>query len=159
MKLNSGIGFAYCFSSTSTLDFDYTYYLQLQLLPTTTTPPHLRLRLIPTSNHFKRLGTIYLTSSPAPQHHLECLSVRGQYRPNRTPGTKRGVGAHVRTSRQSRDCLRVRPFRAPPLFVAVRSASGSVLPTHARARLASLVASPLCAAPCGPFGVRFAQAT
>ena len=56
---------------------------------------------------------------------IGCLSVRGHYRPNRTPGTKRGVGAHVRTARQSRDCLRVRPSRAPPLFVAVRSACGA----------------------------------
>jgi hypothetical protein len=92
-------------------------------------------------------------------YRIECLSVCGHYRPNRTPGTKRGIGAHVRTARQSRDCLRVRPSRAPPLFVAVRSALGPVLPTHARARWRHFVASPLRAAPCGPFGVRFAQAT
>ena len=76
-------------------------------------------------------------------YRIECCSVRGHYRPNRTPGTKRGVGAHVRTARQSRDCLRVRPSRAPPLFVAVRSALGPVLPTHARARWRHFVASPL----------------
>ena len=74
---------------------------------------------------------------------IEWLSVCGHYRPNRTPGTKRGVGAHVRTARQSRDCLRVRPSRAPPLFVAVRSALGPVLPTVARARWRHFVASPL----------------
>ena len=54
------------------------------------------------------------------------------YRPNVTPGTKRGVGAHVCPARQSQDCLRVHPFRAPPLFAAVRSAAGSVQPTVAR---------------------------
>ena len=76
-------------------------------------------------------------------YRIGCCSVRGHYRPNRTPGTKRGVVAHVRTARQSRDCLRVRPSRAPPLFVAVRSALGPVLPTHARARWRHFVASPL----------------
>ena len=64
-----------------------------------------------------------------------CSAVQycGLYRPNVTPGTKRGVGAHVCTARQSQDCLRVHPSRAPPLFVAVRSAAGSVQPTVARA--------------------------
>ena len=76
-------------------------------------------------------------------YRIGCCSVRGHYRPNRTPGTKRGVVAHVRTARQSRDCLRVRPSRAPPLFVAVRSALGPVLPTVARARWRHFVASPL----------------
>jgi hypothetical protein len=80
-------------------------------------------------------------------YRIECLSVCGQYRPNRTPGTKRGVVAHVRTARQSRDCLRVRPSRAPPLFVAVRSALGPVLPTVARGALAALRRIP---APRGP---------
>ena len=76
-------------------------------------------------------------------YRIGCLSVCGHYRPNRTPGTKRGIGAHVRTARQSRDCLRVRPSRAPPLFVAVRSALGPVLPIVARARWRHFVASPL----------------
>ena len=88
-----------------------------------------------------------------------CCSVRGQYRPNCAPNTESAVGSHVRPSRQSRDCLRGRPFRAPVLSVMVRSALGSVLPTVARARWRHFVASPLRAAPCGPFGVRFAQAT
>ena len=83
---------------------------------------------------FSFLEAIYLTSSPAPQHHLECLSVRGQYRPNCAPNTESAVGSHVRPSRQSRDCLLGRPFRAPVLSVMVRSALGSVLPTHVRAR-------------------------
>ena len=64
---------------------------------------------------------------------IECLlRIFVLYRPNVTPGTKRGVGACVRPARQSRDCLRGRPLRAPPLFVAVRSAAGSVQPTVAR---------------------------
>ena len=83
-----------------------------------------------------------------PADRIECCSVCGHYRPNRTPGTKRGVGAHVRTARQSRDCLRVRPSRAPPLFVAVRSALGPVLPTVARGALAALRRIP---APPEPF--------
>ena len=62
-------------------------------------------------------------------NRIGCLSVRGQYRPNRTPGTKRGVGAQVRPSRQSRDCLRGRPFRAPPLFAAVRPARPLAAPS------------------------------
>ena len=78
---------------------------------------------------------------------MKCCSVCGHYRPNRTPGTKRGVVAHVRTARQSRDCLRVRPSRAPPLFVVVRSALGPVLPTVARGALAALRRIP---APRGP---------
>ena len=67
-----------------------------------------------------------------------CLRICGQYRPNRTPGTKSGFGACVRPARQSRDCLRGRPLRAPPLFAAVRSALGSVLPTVARGASAAL---------------------
>ena len=82
-----------------------------------------------------------------PARRIGCCSVRGHYRPNRTPGTKRGIGAHVRTARQSRDCLRVRPSRAPPLFVAVRSALGPVLPTVAQGALAALRSIP---APRGP---------
>ena len=39
---------------------------------------------------------------------------------------------------QSLDCLRGRPLRAPPLFAAVRSALGSVLPTVARGASAAL---------------------
>ena len=67
---------------------------------------------------------------------MQCLPrICGQYRPNRTPGTKSGVGACVRLARQSRDCLRGCPLRAPPLFAAVRSALGSVLPTVARGAL------------------------
>ena len=62
----------------------------------------------------------------------------GHYRPNRTPGTKSSVGACVLPTRQSLDCLRGRPLHAPLLFVAVRPASGAVLPTHARARMAAL---------------------
>ena len=70
---------------------------------------------------------------------MQCLPrICGQYRPNRTPGTKSGVGACVRPARQSRDCLRGRPLRAPPLFAAVRSALGSVLPTVARGASAAL---------------------
>ena len=76
---------------------------------------------------------------------MQCLPrICGQYRPNRTPGTKSGVGACVRPARQSRDCLRGRPLRAPPLFAAVRPASGSVLSTLARARWRHFVVSPLC---------------
>ena len=55
---------------------------------------------------------------------IECLRICGHYRPNHTPGTKSGVGACVRPTRQSRDCLRGRPLRAPPLFAAVRLALG-----------------------------------
>ena len=55
---------------------------------------------------------------------MECFRIRGHYRPNHTPGAKSGVGAHVCTARQSQDCLRVHPFRAPPLFAAVRLALG-----------------------------------
>ena len=62
----------------------------------------------------------------------------GQYRPNRTPGTKSSVGACVLPARQSLDCLRGRPLHAPLLFAAVRPALGAVLPTHARARMAAL---------------------
>ena len=79
---------------------------------------------------------------------LQCrvgrCSVRGQYRPNCAPNTESAVGSHVRPSRQSRDCLRGRPFRAPALSVMVRSALGPVLPTVARARWRLIVASPLC---------------
>ena len=53
---------------------------------------------------------------------MECLRICVHYRPNHTPGTKSGVGACVRPARQSRDCLRGRPLRAPPLFAAVRLA-------------------------------------
>ena len=74
---------------------------------------------------------------------IECCSVRGHYRPNCAPNTESAVGSHVRPSRQSRDCLRGRPFRAPVLSVMVRSALGSVLPTVARARWRHFVASPL----------------
>ena len=69
---------------------------------------------------------------------MECLRICVQYRPNVTPGTKRGVGACVRPARQSRDCLRDRPLRAPPLFAAVRSAAEPVLPMVARGALAAL---------------------
>ena len=64
-----------------------------------------------------------------------CSAVQycGLYRPNRTPNTESAVGSHVRPARQSGDCLRGRPFRAPSLSVMVRSALGSVQPTVARA--------------------------
>ena len=78
---------------------------------------------------------------------MKCCSVRGHYRPNRTPSTKRGVVAHVRTARQSRDCLRVRPSRAPPLFVAVRSACGAGTAHRCTGALAALRRIP---APRGP---------
>ena len=55
---------------------------------------------------------------------MECLRICGHYRPNHTPGAKSGVGACVRPARQSRDCHRGRPLRAPPLFAAVRLALG-----------------------------------
>ena len=55
---------------------------------------------------------------------MQCLRICGHYRPNHTPGTKSGIGACVRPARQSRDCLRGRPPRAPPLFAAVRLALG-----------------------------------
>ena len=76
-------------------------------------------------------------------YRIECCSVRGQYRPNCAPNTESAVGSHVRPARQSRDCLRGRPFRAPVLSVMVRSALGPVLPTVARARWRHFVASPL----------------
>ena len=111
-------------------------------------PPN-RIKCLPVRGHYRP------NREPNPEnagcmrrgYRIECLSVCGQYRPNRTPGTKRGVVAHVRTARQSRDCLRVRPSRAPPLFVAVRSALGPVLPTVARGALAALRRIP---APRGP---------
>ena len=45
---------------------------------------------------------IYLTSFPAlfaSQYHLECLSVRGQYRPIRAPNPENAVGSRVRPRR------------------------------------------------------------
>ena len=72
----------------------------------------------------KAKGTIYLTSSPTPQCRLECLSVRGQYRPNRAPNPESAVGSRVRPARQSRDCLRGRPLHTPVLSAMVCSAYG-----------------------------------
>jgi hypothetical protein len=66
---------------------------------------------------------------------MECLRICGQYRPNCAPNTERAVGTRVRPSRQSQDCLRGRPLRAPALSVMVRSALGPVLPTVARGAL------------------------
>ena len=66
---------------------------------------------------------------------IECLRICGQYRPNCAPNTERAVGTRVRPSRQSQDCLRGRPLRAPALSVMVRSALGPVLPTVARGAL------------------------
>ena len=56
--------------------------------------------------------------------HLECLSVCGQYRPNRAPNPESAVGSRVRPARQSRDCLRGRPLRTPVLSAMVCSAYG-----------------------------------
>ena len=56
--------------------------------------------------------------------HLECLSVRGQYRPNRAPNPESTVGSRVRPARQSRDCLRGRPLHTPVLSAMVCSAYG-----------------------------------
>lgn len=66
---------------------------------------------------------------------IECLRICGQYRPNCAPNTERAVGSRVRPSRQSQDCLRGRPLRAPALSVMVRSALGPVLPMVARGAL------------------------
>ena len=74
---------------------------------------------------------------------MQCCSVRGHYRPNRAPNPENAVGSRVRPARQSRDCLRGRPLRTPAFSAMVRSALGSVLPTHARARWRHFVASPL----------------
>ena len=74
---------------------------------------------------------------------MQCCSVRGHYRPNRAPNPENAVGSRVRPARQSRDCLQGRPLRTPAFSAMVRSALGSVLPTHARARWRHFVASPL----------------
>ena len=67
----------------------------------------------------------FFSRSFAPQHHLECLSVRGQYRPNRALNPESAVGSRVRPARQSRDCLRGRPLRTPVLSEMVCSAYGA----------------------------------
>ena len=66
-------------------------------------------------------GTIYLTSFPAlfaSQYHLECLSVRGQYRPIRAPNPENAVGSRVRPRRLGatslRSCARLRLRGFPP---------------------------------------------
>ena len=78
---------------------------------------------------------VLVKSRKMPGRRMECLRICGQYRPNCAPNTERAVGSCVRPSRQSQDCLRGRPLRAPALSVMVRSALGPVLPTVARGAL------------------------
>ena len=63
------------------------------------------------------------------------------------------IGSHVRPSRQSRDCLRGRPFRTLHVSALLRSASGPVLPTVARGAYSGTSAHPHSASD-PSFGVR-----
>ena len=64
---------------------------------------------------------------------MQCCSVLCAVPTQLCSFAEMGIGSHVRPARQSQDCLRGRPFRAPSLSVMVRSALGSVQPTVARA--------------------------
>ena len=55
---------------------------------------------------------------------MQCCSVLCAVPTQLCSFAEMGIGSHVRPARQSRDCLRGRPLRAPPLFAAVRLALG-----------------------------------
>ena len=69
---------------------------------------------------------------------MQCCSVLWAVPTQPCSFAEMGIGSHVRPTRQSRDCLRGRPFRTLPISAILRSALGSVQPTVARGALAAL---------------------
>ena len=85
---------------------------------------------------------------PAVGRHVQCLRIYVYYRPNHAPNTESAVVACVRPSRQSGDCLRGRPLRAPALSVMVCLACGAGTAHGCTRRVGGTSAHPHSATAC-----------